>query len=541
MSDKYNFGKCAKRISLLYMDIKTKPKTKKSAIYKNKICNKNIIKDYRKNIDKNISKKKPSNKSTSKTGTNFYKPSNLSINYAFHFKKNTNFMDIKKLKLDDLLTPKKNRNISKSPVPMLKKYKKPFNYTKYQPNFTKKTKKIMNKSPRVNVRKKLKSFKTKKDHNISSNFVFDKKKSLKNLITNLKKNDSRMELEKEEEKIDNENKINFENEIQKKMKEKTQKNFRITSLNSSFYKNNYNNKSEYQNVNIQNNEQLIENNRFLRIKKKTMKISNKYNNILKSIKDDFKIIQGLGEGNFASIFLGEERTSKTLVALKISKSSKFSLEKEYRILSLFNNPYIIKTKGFKKDKKTNSSILILEYAGSRTLKDFQSASNKNCFDENTTLFYINQIIKALKDLHVHKIAHSDIKLENVVVEDDRDICKLIDFGFADFHEGKINDFCCGALGYMSPQLLGKKVYCPFKSDVWALGVLIYKMLFNIFPFKGRDEMDILRRVKSGNIFFPSTIACSASVKKFIKRLLVYKENLRPSIDKVDKLFCKLFL
>ena len=540
MSDKYNLGKSSKRISLLHMDVK-KLKAKKSIIYKNKLLNKNIMKDYRKNIDKNFTKKKSSNKSNSKTGSNFYKPANLSINYALNFKRNKNFMDIKKLKLDNLLSSKK-RNISKSPIPMLKKYKKPFNYTKFAPNFSKKTKNLMKNSPHRNIRKKLKSYKIKKDNNIS-NFVFDKKKSL-NLVINLKKNESKMELEKEEEEDEEEEgRIEFEKIIydENKIKEKKQKNFRITSLISSGYKNSYFNKSEYQNLNETNNIKMIKNNRFLKTKKKTIKISSKYNQILKCIKNNFRILQGLGEGNFASIFLGEEKTSKTLVALKISKSPKFSLEKEYKILSLFNNPNIIKTKGFKKDENTNSSILILEYAGSRTLKDFQSSLNKNCFEENTTLFYIQQIIKALKDLHIHKIAHSDIKLENIVVEDNSNTCKLIDFGFADFHNTKINDFCCGALGYMSPQLLAKKQYCAFKSDIWALGILTYKMLFNIFPFKGRDEMDILRRVKSGNIFFPSTIRCSNNIKKFIKGLLIYKENGRPGIDKVESLFFKLFL
>jgi len=51
--------------------------------------------------------------------------------------------------------------------------------------------------------------------------------------------------------------------------------------------------------------------------------------------------------------------------------------------------------------------------------------------------------------------------------------KFIDFGFSDIYENYQAINQCGALGYMCPQLLKKKVYNPFKADIWALGVLIF--------------------------------------------------------------------
>lgn len=92
--------------------------------------------------------------------------------------------------------------------------------------------------------------------------------------------------------------------------------------------------------------------------------------------------------------------------------------------------------------------------------------------------------EALLFLHKKGISHRDIKLGNVLVGDNLK-CMLIDFGFAtNSGNNKLTTFC-GTPCYMCPEILLKKPYYGHQADVWALGVLLYRMVCGDQPFKGK--------------------------------------------------------
>ena len=66
------------------------------------------------------------------------------------------------------------------------------------------------------------------------------------------------------------------------------------------------------------------------------------------------------------------------------------------------------------------------------------------------------------------------------------------------------------------------------------------MLFNLFPFKGKSEDEIYRRIKGSKLNFPSTIKASKNIKNFISFLLTKKEKERPNIDEVQIKFFNVF-
>jgi len=82
------------------------------------------------------------------------------------------------------------------------------------------------------------------------------------------------------------------------------------------------------------------------------------------------------------------------------------------------------------------------------------------------------------------VVHRDIKLENILVTENRDI-KLIDFGFSvAMAPGNLLNVFCGTPSYMAPEIVSKDYY-NFPVDVWALGVLFFKLITGYFPFKGK--------------------------------------------------------
>jgi len=65
---------------------------------------------------------------------------------------------------------------------------------------------------------------------------------------------------------------------------------------------------------------------------------------------------------------------------------------------------------------------------------------------------------------------------------------------------------------MAPEIVNKVQY-SFPADVWALGILLFKMVTGAFPFRGADDKELYRKINSGKIEFP--IAVSPLVKSFI--------------------------
>jgi serine/threonine protein kinase len=108
------------------------------------------------------------------------------------------------------------------------------------------------------------------------------------------------------------------------------------------------------------------------------------------------------------------------------------------------------------------------------------------FDEKSAKIYFRQLVQAIAYCHRQNICHRDIKLENILINEEGRI-KLIDFGFSQMCNNKTRlSIHCGTPPYMSPEITSKSTYNGQKSDVWALGVSLYLMLHGKFPFKAGD-------------------------------------------------------
>ena len=107
---------------------------------------------------------------------------------------------------------------------------------------------------------------------------------------------------------------------------------------------------------------------------------------------------------------------------------------------------------------------------------------------------------AVAYLHSEKIVHRDMKLENVLINNENRV-KIIDFGFSVKSDKKLS-FCCGTPHYMSPELALKKDHYGAPTDIWALGVMLFIMLTGRLPFFGDFEDDLYRRISLGKYKFP---------------------------------------
>lgn len=132
--------------------------------------------------------------------------------------------------------------------------------------------------------------------------------------------------------------------------------------------------------------------------------------------------------------------------------------------------------------------------------------------------FFKQIADAFDYLHSKGIAHRDIKLDNILIEDKTNMIKIIDFGFAAFCSSsqKLRIFC-GTPSYMAPELVKKHEYDGRQVDMWALGVLLYALLAGTFPFKGGNETELYGRIQRGSVKYPEIM--SRESRQIVQKLL----------------------
>lgn len=128
-------------------------------------------------------------------------------------------------------------------------------------------------------------------------------------------------------------------------------------------------------------------------------------------------------------------------------------------------------------------------------------------------------------LHSKNVAHRDLKLENILVENDGKV-KLIDFGFSVCSDKKLRIFC-GTPSYMAPEIILRKDYFGPPTDIWSLGVLLYAMLCGKFPFKGISERDLYRKITKGQFVFPDELQ-STEAKNLVRKVLCVDYSRRPT-------------
>ena len=113
-------------------------------------------------------------------------------------------------------------------------------------------------------------------------------------------------------------------------------------------------------------------------------------------------------------------------------------------------------------------------------------AQKKRFPEEVVKFYAAQIIVAIGYLHSRGYAHRDLKLENILVDQDGYL-KIIDFGLAKSLDPnqKTHTFC-GTPEYLAPEVIEERGH-TMTVDWWAIGILVYEMLVGVTPFFNKSR------------------------------------------------------
>ena len=138
-----------------------------------------------------------------------------------------------------------------------------------------------------------------------------------------------------------------------------------------------------------------------------------------------------------------------------------------------------------------------------------------CISDPQLLNYTKQILQALNYLHSRGIAHRDLKLENIMLGEDN-VVKIIDFGISTTTDS-LHNTICGTPVYMAPEIVIGKEYDPCKADIWSLGVIVYAMATNSFPFASKCYNKNITKIASGEVTFPKLL--SEKMNNFVSKML----------------------
>lgn len=169
----------------------------------------------------------------------------------------------------------------------------------------------------------------------------------------------------------------------------------------------------------------------------------------------------------------------------------------------------------------------MEYVSGGSLHSYLRTKVNRQMHEAEAKYLFKQAVQAIHYCHARSITHRDIKLENVLLNEEKNQVRLIDFGFSTCipNDKKVKLFC-GTPSYMAPEIVTKKEYLGPPADVWALGVLYYALLCGKFPFKGQNDKELYKKICKYTLEFPENISNSA--RNFLNRILMKEAHHRPS-------------
>jgi len=149
---------------------------------------------------------------------------------------------------------------------------------------------------------------------------------------------------------------------------------------------------------------------------------------------------------------------------------------------------------------------------------------------------LTDIVKAVQHCHTKTIAHRDIKLENILVNNGKAF--LIDFGLCGIIEdGKLSRDWCGSDNYLCPQIVRRIPYDGMQADVFSMGVVAFALLFGVFPFENlfvnsKYSQDPRRPLPRLHVRFPTDVKVSRDAKDLLLGMLEDDADVRITCDEI---------
>src|SRR6185312_4587984 len=223
---------------------------------------------------------------------------------------------------------------------------------------------------------------------------------------------------------------------------------------------------------------------------------------------NYEIMGVLGQGQSATIYLGRELFPAREVAIKVYDPHQFGEDtklfrslflKETLLAKKLTHPGI--TQIYDAAADDERAYIVMEYMQGGCLDSYCTPAT--LLKPERVAHLLERVCDALSYAHAHGIIHRDLKPQNILMDADGE-AKVADFGvaFTNLAFDSTRNMRVGSPAYMAPeQLEGKPA--TLKSDVYAVGIMMYKMLVGALPFPIDTPAALATRIMLGNLAPPS--------------------------------------
>ncbi|PYT04115.1 MAG: hypothetical protein DMF60_16305 [Acidobacteria bacterium] len=242
--------------------------------------------------------------------------------------------------------------------------------------------------------------------------------------------------------------------------------------------------------------------------------------LINSTIGEYRLVEKLGEGGMGEVYQGVHSKIGRVVAVKILSQASASAEfverflNEARIQAGLQHNNIATLYDFL--EFDGQPCIIMEYIEGETLTD--CIRSCGCLPLADAVRYFQSVVEAIDYVHGRGIVHRDIKSTNVKITPAGQV-KLLDFGIAKSGASPALTMAGGFIGtlqYLSPEQI-QGGFADARSDIWALGVLLYEMATSHLPFDANTLGDLCQKITTANYTPPSVM--NQSVPREIQNII----------------------
>ncbi|MFN0252155.1 MAG: protein kinase domain-containing protein [Kofleriaceae bacterium] len=248
----------------------------------------------------------------------------------------------------------------------------------------------------------------------------------------------------------------------------------------------------------------------------------------------YRVRAKLGEGGMGAVYKAEQMSLKRTVAVKLLRpevaSSQLLLARfnaEAQAVAKLSHPNTVNIYDFGQDGD-GTLFIAMEFIEGKSLR--QVIHTEAPLPLRRTLNIASQIAASLVDAHAASIIHRDLKPDNVMMQDrgkQRDVVRVLDFGIAKLRdEGRQTQMAMTQAGdmlgtpqYMAPEQI-RAEHIDGRTDVYALGCILYEMITGRLPFEGTTVMALLSKHLTEQVVPPSARRPELNVPPAIDQLVL---------------------
>ncbi|XP_048480003.1 serine/threonine-protein kinase ULK3 [Plutella xylostella] len=258
--------------------------------------------------------------------------------------------------------------------------------------------------------------------------------------------------------------------------------------------------------------------------------------------EGYVVTEKLGSGSYSTVYKAYTKVgARSVVAIKCvdksrlkhSSSAVDNLITEIRLLKTLQHPHIVQMKEFSWDDR--NIYIITEYCSGGDLSKYIHKYGR--VPERQVLYFLQQLVSALRFLRSHNVVHMDLKPHNLLLHEGsagRVTLKVADFGFAQYMASEtLQAGIRGSPLYMAPEMLAEGATYDAAVDLWSLGVIMYECLFGKAPYSSGTFKELMEKIKSkAPIEIPPKASISPGCRDLLTRLLQHSPEQRITYEEL---------